>query len=246
VAIRDVTVLASDFHLKPSDPRGIAAFVAFARELGTGARRLCLLGDLFEYWIGPKQLRDAAHDPIFDALAALAAQGTEVLLFHGNRDFLLGAAEARRAGGRVVGEEHALDLHGRRCLLLHGDSLCTRDVEYQRSKVWLRSRALFAASRVVPEAIARAVARRLRAASTKSVARKDDFTLGIVPQAAAARFAEGYAALVCGHVHQPGIREIDVGGGVTKPLYVLGDWHDDGGIFAIADASGIRLERFAL
>lgn len=236
------SIFASDFHLKPAEPAEIEVFVQFTRRVVHGARRFLVLGDLFEYWIGPHQLTDAAYAPVFQAFRELAAAGTEVILFHGNRDFLLGAAEARAAGGVVVGEERAYECHGKRVLAMHGDSLCTRDVDYQQSKRILRSRAIYGLSRVMPGTVAHAIARRLRRKSTANVARKTAFTMGIVEDEVKRRLAEGFDAIVCGHVHRPEERSIALPDRTAK-LYVLGDWHA-GGIYGRMDSAGLRLARF--
>lgn len=212
----------------------------FVDEVAAQATALFVLGDLFDYWIGPAQLRDRALQPVLAALRALGGQGCALTLLHGNRDFLLGGAESRALAARIPGEETAERLFGRRYLLLHGDSLCTRDVAYQRAKPWLRSRAVRGLSRILPGAVSHAIARRLRAASRRSVAAKPQEEMEIVPAAAARRFAEGHDALICGHVHRPGLREVPVAGGV-RPLYVLSDWSATGGVHAAISASGVEL-----
>jgi UDP-2,3-diacylglucosamine hydrolase len=232
------TILASDFHLTPTNPAEIDVFVEFTRRVARGAERLLILGDLFEYWVGPHQLADPQYSRVFAACRDLAASGTEVVLFHGNRDFLLADQEARAAGGRVVGEECAFDLYGRRVLAMHGDSLCTRDIEYQKSKRILRGRFVRWLSQVMPAAPAHAIALRLRAKSGRSIARKTNFTMGIVDAEVERRLAEGFDAIVCGHVHQPESRTLSGG-----QLHVLGDWHG-GGIYGRATRDSIALERF--
>ena len=236
-------VLASDFHLSPEDAGGIEVFARFCAEVATGATSLFILGDLFEFWTGAKMLRDSAHEPVFEALARVSASGTRVTLFHGNRDFLLGRAEGVRIGGRVVGEELAVTLCGRRYLLLHGDSLCTLDVDYQKSKPILRSGAVRLLSRLLPLSSQLAIARRLRAKSTQSVGSKPREIMEIVGSAARERLEEGYEALICGHVHAPGERDYAADDGAPAPVYVLGAWHGDGVYGEVSD-QGVSLHTF--
>jgi len=236
-------VLASDFHLSPEDPAGMEVFARFCADVGRGATSLFILGDLFEFWTGPKMLRDPAHRPVFEALAAVAGSGTEVVLFHGNRDFLLGEAEGDRAGGRVVGEELAVTLCGRRYLLLHGDSLCTLDVDYQKSKPILRSAGVRGLSRVLPLSAQLSIARRLRARSSRSVGSKPREVMEIVGAAARRRLGEGFDALICGHVHAPGARDYGEEGGGVAPVFVLGAWHGEG-VYGEVSSDGVTLFRF--
>lgn len=240
----DRIVVASDFHLTPERPREIEVFVEFTETAVRGAREFHVLGDLFEFWVGRSQLRVAGHDRVFAALRALAAAGTAVVLYHGNRDYLLGAPEAAAASGTVVGEERELEAFGRRYLLLHGDSLCTLDVEYQRTKVWLRSAPALAFARVLPLGALLRVAALLRRTSKRSTATRPAEQMELVGDAVRSRFGSPrrYDALICGHVHHPGPRDY-AEGGPPLPVHVLGDWHE-GGVYAVIDAAGPRLERF--
>lgn len=238
-------VLCSDVHLSPDRPGVTETFVRFVRERVGGADRFCILGDFLDFWVGPAQLAVPGLDAAWDALAAAAAGGTEVVLFHGNRDFLLGRKEAARAGGRVTGEEEEQHLFGRRVLLLHGDSLCTLDVEYQKSKRLLRSWIPRFLSLALPRSAALALARRVRARSSRSVARKPRAEMDLVGDAVRARYAEGIDAMVCGHVHVPGERTYGEVDGRPARVHVLGDWNEEGGVYAEVDAAGIRLERFS-
>jgi UDP-2,3-diacylglucosamine hydrolase len=233
------SILASDFHLTPDDPAGLATFHAFLKDVVAGAERFYLIGDIFETWVGKKHLRWPEYRAVFDALSTLSASGTEVVLFHGNRDFLLGKAEAAACGGRVVGEESEFTLHGRRCLLLHGDSLCTNDVGYQKTKPILRSGFVRFLTHVLPFGLQLRIARKLRGTSKRSVAMKATAQMEIVPDSVRLRYAEGYEVMICGHVHRPGVRHYEAVPG-DRPLHVLGAW-DGGGVFARADESGVAL-----
>lgn len=134
-------------------------------------------------------------------------------------------------------------LCGRRYLLLHGDSLCTLDVDYQKSKPILRSRGVRLLSRVLPLSTQLKIARRLRAKSSRSVHAKPREVMEVVGGAVRARLAEGFDALICGHVHAPGERDYAEGGAKAAPVFVLGDWHG-GGVYGEVTAEGVRLLRF--
>ena len=68
--------------------------------------------------------------------AALSASGTRVYLQRGNRDFLLGERFARAAGATLLPDAVVHDLHGTPTLIMHGDQLCTDDVDYQRCRAF--------------------------------------------------------------------------------------------------------------
>src|SRR5699024_11393257 len=64
--------------------------------------------------------------------------GMQLYLLHGNRDFLLGDDFARACGGEMLAEGTVVDLYGTSTLLMHGDSLCTRDEKYMQFRAMVR------------------------------------------------------------------------------------------------------------
>ena len=124
----------ADLHLEPDDALRLDAFGGLLEGPGAAADEIFLLGDVCEMWIGDDDDGDLAH-----ALAAhlcRAGRSADVYFMPGNRDFLLGAGFAARAGLRLLGDAHRLD-DG--TLLVHGDTLCTDDAAYQSMRRVLRS-----------------------------------------------------------------------------------------------------------
>jgi UDP-2,3-diacylglucosamine hydrolase len=68
------------------------------------------------------------------ALAALSRSGVEVHYLSGNHDFNLGRFFADTLGLQVHSGPLALDLQGRKLLLLHGDGLARSDWKYRIMK----------------------------------------------------------------------------------------------------------------
>ena len=131
-------LFASDVHLSAHRPGAVAAFAEFLSGPGRRADRLYLLGDVFDLWLGDDDDR-APHPGVEAALAETVSAGVPVDLIRGNHDFLLGDAFAERTGCRLIEEPHVIEVMGERAVLLHGDSLCTRDVEYQAFRRYARN-----------------------------------------------------------------------------------------------------------
>ncbi len=68
-------------------------------------------------------------------------------------------------------------------LVTHGDLLCTKDRPYQRMRAMLRLPLITALSRILPLAVANAVAGRLRRVSKTAVAAKAPRTYDLAPEA---------------------------------------------------------------
>ena len=57
----------------------------------------------------------------------------------GNRDFLLSNSFEKETGCKIIKEPHLLNHNDKNYFLMHGDSLCTDDVDYQKLKKILRN-----------------------------------------------------------------------------------------------------------
>ncbi len=202
IPIEPGTLVIADLHLDVSTQPGTRGFEAWLDRLHD-VPRLVILGDLFDVWVGPAQARLPGAPAVLDALRALVTRGTAVELVPGNRDFLLERSFEARTGARIQREGFVGEQRSARTLFVHGDTLCTRDVGYQRLRRVLRSGPVQWIAPRVPLAIGTRVARRLRRASVRAVAAKlpDEKSIQRDAVVAAARAAR-CTALVCGHAHE--------------------------------------------
>ena len=137
------TLFLSDLHLRPDRPATIQCFVRLLGQYKNKLDALYILGDLFEFWIGDDYV-EPAYQPVKDVLSSLTQAGTPVYLLLGNRDFLVGEQFCEETGCSIIEDPTLLDLYGVPTLLMHGDTLCTDDHEYQafrkivRDPLWQR------------------------------------------------------------------------------------------------------------
>ncbi len=195
------SLIIADLHLDPAQAGPVDRFVEWLSGLA-GVPRLVILGDLFEYWIGPAQIEE--NGAVISALRSLAEGGTRVDLIPGNRDFLLDRTFERASGVRLApgGLLAALPDSKETVLFLHGDELCTLDLAYQRMRWALRSRPVGFLAANLPKGIGRAIAAKLRRHSKQAVAAKPrETTLMQLDEAQKQLGAAGGQLLVCGHAH---------------------------------------------
>ena len=128
----------SDLHLEAQRPDITRAFLRLLETRAPDFDELYILGDFFEVWLGDDTIDELGQD-VVRALSHLRSQGTRVYLMHGNRDFLLGKRFCRAAGCTLLNDPTVVKLNGEAVLLMHGDSLCTDDLEYMRMRRWLRN-----------------------------------------------------------------------------------------------------------
>jgi UDP-2,3-diacylglucosamine hydrolase len=218
-------LFVSDLHLSPERPDMAARFLRFLAEEARTGSALYILGDLFDHWIGDDGADEPFNRDVLDALAALAATGVEVSFQHGNRDFLVSGRAALRGGLRLIHDPTVRDLFGTRTLLMHGDTLCTDDVRYQRFRVRIRRPIVVRTFLALPRGLRRAIVGGVRSLSETEKGVKPPEIMDVsAPTVEAALRANGYPRLIHGHTHRPG-RHVHAIDGQTCERWVLGDWY---------------------
>jgi len=237
VTVDRYTAFISDLHLGPERPDMVAAFERFLRNEAVGAEALYILGDLFEYWVGDDVMADPFNQRIIQALRELATHGVPVSVMRGNRDFLFGTRFAQATGARLIDDPTVIELHGRRTLLMHGDTLCTDDVRYLAYRARVRNPLYQRLILALPLALRLAIARRLRAASETDKARKSATIMDVTKSAVeAALVAHGCRRLIHGHTHRPARHEHIIQGESHERI-VLADWYEHAAYLRCTPAS---------
>ena len=217
----------SDLHLDADRPEATRAFYRFLEERASNAEALYVLGDLFEAWVGDDDDSPLARE-VVEALAQLTARGTAVFFAHGNRDFLVGEDFSRRSGAVLLEETSVIEIGGERVLLMHGDSLCTDDRDYQEFRAMVRDPKWQAGFLALPLTARRALAAQARDASRISTSGKLMEIMDVNASAVAELMREnGVRRLIHGHTHRPAVHEFNLDG-ATATRTVLGDWFHRG------------------
>ena len=215
------TAWISDVHLGTRNSKA-AALLDFLRdyELET----LYIVGDLIDTW----QMRRGifwpqAHNDVIQKLLRKARKGTRIIYIPGNHDELIGSFCGYY--GHIAIEKQAIHLtaDGRRILVIHGHEL---DTVVQNAR-WLAFAGDLGYQFLLGlNPVINFVRRRfglgywsLSAYAKKRV--KDAVNFIGAFEAAIVHYAErhGVDAVLCGHIHSAGIRQI---GNVT--YYNCGDW----------------------
>lgn len=237
------TLFIADIHLGGEHPEISRRFVEFLERQAPGCEALYILGDLFEVWIGDDAVQ-AEHRAALQALRRLTDQGVPVRIMHGNRDFLLGHGFEALSGCQLIDDPQVIDLYGTRTLVMHGDSLCSDDVDYQQLRRQLRDPAWQRQFLAASEAQRLAIAKQYRDASRNRTREKTEAIMDVNPAAVVeAMRAYGVTQLIHGHTHRPALHELEIDGRPARRI-VLGDWYSQDSSLR-CDASGCRLSNFA-
>ncbi|MFW2371644.1 MAG: UDP-2,3-diacylglucosamine diphosphatase [Gammaproteobacteria bacterium] len=234
----------SDLHLAPERPDIIQLYLKFLHEQARFAKRLYILGDFVEYWLGDDD-RAQELEPVFAKMKQLADAGLKIYLMHGNRDFLMGEAFAERCGCTLISDPTVDNLNQHSALLMHGDTLCTDDVRYQELRVMLRNPQWQQDFLAKPLAERELMAKALREQSKEETQAKQAEIMDVNADAVAQAFIEHDVSLMIhGHTHRPAIHSLQVNGQPVIRI-VLGDWYETGSYLAF-DADGqYQLKEYA-
>lgn len=219
-------VVISDVHL--------GTYGCHAKELlyylkSVKPKTLVLNGDIIDIWQFSKRYFPTRHLKVIKHLIGLIAKGTKVYYIPGNHDETLRRFVGFKLGSLSIVNKVVLPLEGeKKAWIFHGDVF---DVTMQYSK-WLAKLGatgydlLILLNRLVNFILERLLKRGKTSLSKKiknSVKSAVKYINQFEKTAADIAIANGYAYVVCGHIHQPEMREIRTEKGNT--LYLnSGDW----------------------
>jgi len=215
----------SDLHLSPRAPELVRRFHALLAEIPPEVDALYILGDLFDAWIGDDDPSPFARE-IQDALKAFSNE-TRLFFQRGNRDFMVGGRFAGQTGTVILEDERLLECDGQRMLLMHGDQLCTDDLEYQQVRAMVRTPAF--REQALKKSIAERItlANEYRRRSGESLSLKPADITDVNRQAVENAMREHDATvLIHGHTHRPAMHEFELDGRKVRRL-VLPDWREN-------------------
>ncbi|MBB1320485.1 UDP-2,3-diacylglucosamine diphosphatase [Shewanella sp. SR43-8] len=222
------TIFVGDLHLSADRPDITQAFVYFLNYGLDDAEALYIIGDLFEVWMGD-DIAESFSVAIADAIK-MVSNTLPVYFIHGNRDFMVGKQFCQRAGMQVLPEVYCIDLYGVDTVILHGDSLCTLDVDYQRFRHFRSFRVVRWLYARLPKKTRLNIAAKIRQKSVQGNQQKHYEIMDVEPSAVTALLAStGCQRMIHGHTHRPAIHQLSA----THQRVVVGDWYTQGSVLNV-------------
>jgi len=216
----------SDLHLAPEESRITAGFMDFLLEPQSGDD-LYILGDFFNYWIGD-DLEHPYIEQIKQLLRATSERGVNLYFMHGNRDFLIGQDFCNDTGCTLLEDPTLVEIGGAPALLMHGDSLCTKDLAYMELRAMARNpewQNEFL-SKSIEDRVA--FAQQARDESKSSNSMKDEAIMDVTPEEVdKALLSANCRRMIHGHTHRPATHNWESNGQQFQRI-VLGDWYTKG------------------
>jgi len=233
------TLFISDLHLQDSEPQIVTLFEQFLKHHAPDAEALYILGDFFEAWPG-----DDENTPFSDKIRAMlkdcVTQGTPVFMMPGNRDFLLGPRFAKDTGCTILRDPTVIQLYGQSILLLHGDTLCTRDRVHQYYRRIIQNPTLNrVGTKIIPLSMRHKIGQLLRKISHGRTKKLRPSIMDAIPESVSQKFQESASSIMIhGHTHNPKIETTKTDNKIYTRI-VLGSWHQSGHALKV-DALGSK------
>ena len=217
------SLIISDLHLTNVEGDKVNFFNKFCEDHASKADQLFILGDLFNTWLGD-DVSLTSHKAIISTLKELTKE-TKVFVMVGNRDFLLSKSFEAATGCTLIKEPYELEHNTKKFLLIHGDSLCTDDINYQKLKRVLRNPLVQYIFLLLPKNIRLKLTGQLRKKSVKAQSYKPSKIMDVNQQTTDLLMSEypGYD-LIHGHTHRQNTHTMK-----NYTRYVLGDWSQNKG-----------------
>lgn len=189
---------------------------------------LILNGDIIDIWQFSKRYWPKSHMKVIKHLVGLISKGKKVYYITGNHDELLRKFSGFELGSLKILDKLVLKLNGKKAWIFHGDVF---DVTMQHSK-WIAKLgavgydSLIILNRFVNWMLSNVLKRdkislskRIKNSVKTAVMFINNFEQTAIDIAA----TNNYDYVVCGHIHQPAIRNVESG---KKSLTYLnsGDW----------------------
>lgn len=217
-------VVISDVHL--------GTYGCHAKELlqylkSIKPEKLILNGDIIDIWQFNKRYWPSSHMQVVKHITGLIAKGTKVVYVTGNHDEMLRKFSGFKMNSFKIVNKVVLNLDGKKAWIFHGDVF---DVTMQHSK-WLAKLGaigydlLILINRFVNFCSNKfgrgkiSLSKRIKN-SVKSAVK---FINNFEETAAEIGISNAYDFVICGHIHQPEIREINNSRGQITYLN-SGDW----------------------
>ncbi len=213
-------LVVSDLHIWGSDDPVYRSLLTLIQNGTKEGDTLILAGDVFDLFVGNKEVFVNRYREFFDALRDAGRRQVELHYIEGNHDFLMRKAFSPIPGMRVHSRDVSFQLRGKRFFVAHGDLVDRSDYRYLALRSFLRSPVMKAMVAAAPgrwlDRIGKTSSKKSRAnkptlPSQLSIERLDQMRL-IYRNYAAEKLAQGFDFVVLGHCHDLDEKRFKIGG----------------------------------
>ena len=225
-------VFISDIHLDSSNESRFFIFTELLKSLQSdGTTDLFLVGDIFDFWMGSKNVFKERYKPIVDSIQGAIASGINVYYFQGNHDVDLKKFWEKDIGAKVYAGPHIFNFNNQKIRVEHGDNFNPEDKGYFLWKAFLTSRFASFLACLMPNflmgRLSDFLSEKSRASSDKNrEAYKDKIISLLHNYVESEAQKEEFDLIISGHIHFKDDYSFNVDGRQVRSVN-LGTWLDD-------------------
>ena len=218
-------VVVSDVHLGTYGCRA-KELLKYLRSIDP--ETLVLNGDIVDIWQFSKRYFPKSHLKVIKYLTSLMSEGKNIYYVTGNHDEMLRRFAGFKLGNFQMVNKLVLNLDGKKAWIFHGDVF---DVTMKHSK-WLAKLGSHGyAALILLNTFCNWVSEKLGKGRISLSKKIKNSVKGAIKHinnfeqtAANIAISKGYHFVVCGHIHQPQMREIEGKQGKSVVYLNSGDW----------------------
>ncbi len=190
-------------------------------------RKIILNGDIIDMWQFSKRYWPKSHMQVVKHITGLLTRGIKIIYLPGNHDEMLRKFAGLKLGSFHIANKTILNLSGKRAWVFHGDVF---DVTMRYSKWLAKLGAVGYDTLILLNTCVNWCLLKMRREKISLSKRVKDSVKSAVKfinkfedTAADIAISNGYDYVICGHIHQPEIRQITTDKGSVTYLN-SGDW----------------------
>jgi len=225
--MRSKIAFFSDTHLSDEAPERADHFMRILKGLGPYLSTIYFLGDIFDFWIGPKNEDLHPYNEILETFSHMIDRGVEIHFIAGNRDFY-GLDHLRERFGLITHPDDIfITIGDRKVFLSHGDHLCAKDVNFDRARSIIGHPVTEKIFTNLPTRLALFLGRGYRNYSMRNTRNKPTRVVQLCRRTLFSILARPDVDMViCGHTHETSRKVYrSKKDGTRKVVYTLGSWH---------------------
>lgn len=218
-------VVISDVHLGTYGSRAVE-LVHYLKSIHPS--KLILNGDIIDIWQFSKHYFPESHLRVLKTIISLIEQGTEVVYITGNHDEMLRKFKGLTLGNFRIENKIVLTLSTGRAWIFHGDVF---DTTMKHSKWLAKLGGKGYDLLIIINTMMNWISQRLGSGRVSFSKKIKDSVKGIIKYvndfentAAEIAIENNYQYVVCGHIHQPKIREVKSKNNKKVTYLNSGDW----------------------
>jgi UDP-2,3-diacylglucosamine pyrophosphatase LpxH len=207
--MKDVILIASDFHYDTTQSEVLSPFIKLLDLAKSLNATLFLNGDLFNFWFENKGKTPNNCIPMIDQIKAAIKNGLQINVLRGNRDFLMDEHFVKSTGANLILDDQYF-IKDFNAIVTHGDQF-ELSWKYKFYRKFIRSKAIRFIAKRIPIRFVLKVFSLLKRNKNQLALKK--YTL---PEKIICPFKH---RMILGHYHQENIRILENGTIIFCPAF---------------------------